>query len=181
MNKQQENRLGWFKNSVYHRHDKECNQKYGEIPYSQHLKHVEHMGSLFFNLIPDKDDEYIVKLALISHDTIEDARLTYKSLTRLLSSYFDNYTTTEVADIVYCVTDEKGKNREERKSDKYYQELAENKLAIFVKLSDIAANTLYSKLTDTWIYERYKKEFTEFKEKCFVKEYETFFDYVENL
>ena len=86
-----------------------------------------------------------------------------------------------VADIVYCVTDEKGKNRKERKNDKYYQELKENKLAVFVKLADLAANTLFSKLSGSSMYEKYKKEWPKFKEKLYIAEYKEFFNYIENL
>ena len=122
----------------------------------------------------------IIRLSLIAHDIIEDGRCTYNNIIDL--EPFENYTANEfLANIVYCVTDEKGKNRRERKNDKYYKELSENKYAVFVKLADIAANTLYSKLTRADMYEKYKKEFPSFKEKCYVEEYEEFFNYVENL
>ena len=86
-----------------------------------------------------------------------------------------------VADIIHAVTDEKGKSRAERKNDKYYKELRENKLAVFVKLADLSANTLYSKLTNSSMYNKYKSEFKGFKEKVYIEEYKEFFDYIENL
>lgn len=52
----------------------------------------------------------------------------------------------DVADIVYAVTNEKGKNRSERANEKYYQGIRENKLAVIVKICDRLANALYSKI-----------------------------------
>ena len=86
-----------------------------------------------------------------------------------------------VADVVHCVTDEKGKNRGERKNDKYYLELSKDELAIFVKLSDLAANTLFSKLSGSTMYNKYKAEFPNFKKKLYVERFAEFFDYIENI
>lgn len=181
---------------VYNQHDVVCNQKYGDnLPYSFHLKAVEAQGEKFIYLIEHKGVEdsldyrnpsislrNVVRYSLLMHDIIEDGRLTYNDVVKITNDEFGNYTaSTQVADIVYCVTDEKGKNRAERKNDKYYKELKENKLAVFVKLADLAANTLYSKLTGSSMYEKYKKEFPNFKEKVYIAEYEEFFNYVENL
>ena len=183
-----------FRELIYNQHDGVCNQKYGDgLPYSFHLKCVESQGEKFLHLITD---EYIrnlsnmsskpesvrgiVRCALIAHDVIEDGRFTYNDVrdTVNLGSYIAS---DMVADIVYCVTDEKGKTRGDRKSAKYYTELKENKLAVFVKLADLAANTLYSKLTGSSMYDKYKEEFPKFRQLVYVEEYEEFFNYVENL
>lgn len=181
---------------VYHQHDVICNQKYGDnLPYSFHLKAVESQGEKFMHLIEmqaiNNADNYksvpissrnIVRTALLMHDTLEDSRLSYNDILKLANQEFGNYTASQmVADIVYCVTDEKGKNRAERKNEKYYKELSENKLAVFVKLADLSANTIYSKLTGSSMYEKYKLEYPKFKEKVYVEEYEEFFNYVESL
>lgn len=186
-----------FREFIYHQHDIVCNQKYADtLPYSTHLGFVEAQGSKFINLIPNKfcinDEnhcssdisyERIVKFAMIAHDSLEDARMTYNNLIEVINTEkFGNYkAAVMVADIVYCVTDEKGKNRGERKNDKYYTELKKNKLAVFVKLSDLAANTLFSKLSGSSMYDKYKKEFPNFKEKVYMEEYEEFFNYIENI
>jgi len=181
---------------IYHQHDVVCNQKYGDnLPYSFHLKAVEAQGEKFIHLIENTQIEnpdnyrsysvsllYIVRIALSGHDLLEDARLSYNDIKNLVCKEFGNTIAEEIlAEIIYCLTDEKGKNRAERKNEKYYNELKENKLAIFVKLADIAANTLYSKLTGSSMYEKYKKEFPAFKEKVYVEEYEEFFQYVNSL
>lgn len=186
-----------FKEFCYDRHDNYCNQKYGDgLPYSFHLKCVEAQGEKFSHLLPIKwvknKDNYkakdvsykdIVKIALSGHDILEDARMSYNELLEVVNSekLGNSLAAKEVCDIIYCVTDEKGKNRAERKSEKYYEELKANELAVFVKLCDIAANTLYSKLTGSSMYGKYKKEFGPFKGKVYVERFKELFDYVENL
>lgn len=174
---------------IYNQHDVICNQKYGDnLPYSFHLKSVESQGKKFINLLQFGRTE--VRMALIAHDTIEDARLTYNDLVEIFKKHNPLYfsspqelqkSSETAANIVYTVTDEKGKNRAERKNEKYYKELKANPLAVFVKLADISANTLYSKLTGSSMYEKYKKEFPDFKEKVYLEEYKEFFDYLESL
>lgn len=184
-----------FREFIYRQHDEVCNQKYGGIlPYSFHIKAVEAQGEKFIHLIGvesirNEENRFsslvilrdIIRAALVSHDVIEDGRMTYNDLKDVASELGNTVAGEMVADIVYCVTDEKGKNRSERKNEKYYAELKENKLAIFVKLADLAANTLYSKLTGSSMYEKYKLEFPHFKEEVYCEEYRDFFDYVEFL
>lgn len=171
-----------LKEYIFDRHDRYCNQKYGDnLPYSFHLNCVISQARKFETLLFDEEWDDLVYPALISHDTLEgDARMTYNDLVKALKLY--KYQELEkIADMVYCVTDEKGRNRAERKNDKYYKELSENKLAVFVKLADISANTLFSKLTGSSMYNKYKAEFPKFKEKVYIEEYKEFFEYVENL
>jgi hypothetical protein len=185
-----------FKELIYNQHDVVCNQKYANIlPYSFHLKCVEAQGDRFLHLIEDKlitneknasawsfSLKSLVQLALSGHDLIEDGRLTYNDLVKIGEDCFKNYYGGYMfANIVYAVTDEKGKTRAERKSDKYYKELFANKLAVFVKLADISANTLFSKLTGSYMYGKYKSEFAHFKEMCYLEEYKEFFDYLETI
>jgi len=180
---------------AYFNHDDICNQKYGDnLPYSTHLKFVEAQGEKFIHLISNEyvkneDNKFssattlkdVVKTALTFHDIIEDGRLSYNDVKSLASELGNTVAGEMVADIVYCVTDCKGKSRAERKNDKYYQELRENKLAVFDKLADLSANTLYSKLTNSSMYEKYKSEFKGFKEKVYIAEYDEFFRYLENI
>lgn len=178
-----------FEEFIFHRADVYCNQKYGDnLPYSFHLKCVEQQGLKFKHLL-DKQTIFLVRVALLFHETIEDFRMTYNDVKEACHNLFFEdapaHITSEfadrVADIVYAVTDEKGKTRKERKSEKYYKELSENPLAVFVKLADISANTLFSKLTGSSMYNKYKSEFSTFKEYCFKEEFVEFFDYVESL
>lgn len=185
-----------FKEYIYNQHDIVCNQKYADyLPYSFHLKCVKSQGDKFKHLIEfinykNEDNrfsnvfssEQLLQLALTAHDTLEDTFITYNDLKELGTKHLGNTLGGEMlADIVYCVTDEKGKNRKERKNEKYYKELSENKLAVFVKLADISANTLFSKLTNSSMYKKYKSEFSHFKEMCYIEEYKEFFDYLQEL
>jgi hypothetical protein len=175
-----------FREFIYNQHDVVCNQKYaGTLPYSCHLAFVEAQGRKFLHLLDSKEyanytEETVVLHAIIAHDSIEDARITYNDILNFNSGQSEFFRKS-VADIVYCVTDEKGKNRKERKNNKYYAELKKNKLAVFVKLADLAANTLFSKLSGSSMYEKYKKEWPNFKEKLYIEEYKEFFDYIKNL
>lgn len=193
-----------IKQKIFEIHDVECNQKYGDgLPYSFHLKAVHAQNKfkpLFSRPIMEtpcfSGNATILDVALWGHDLIEDARFTYSDLKKFLiedikqyrAHDFDGEVVAEkVADIIYAVTDEKGKTRAERKNDKYYEELSKNRTAVYVKLCDIAANTLYSKLTDSSMYEKYKKEFPKVKEKLSRETFEghidlqPMFEYVENL
>ena len=67
-----------------------------------------------------------------------------------------------VAEIVYAVTDELGRNRKERK-EKTYPRIAANKDAIAVKLCDRIANVQESSKTNHRLYKMYQKEQADFK------------------
>lgn len=174
---------------IHDRHDVYANQKYGQddlLPYSFHLKAVEAQGLKFVDLwfqIADHDlDERVLSIVLAGHDLIEDARMTRNDLEDLIGELDINRKSLDtICNIIYCVTDEKGATRSERKNSKYYQELSQNKLALFVKLADLSANTLYSKLFHTRQYQMYKSEFANFKQKTYSEDLKEFFEYVENL
>ena len=68
----------------------------------------------------------------------------------------------EVAEIVYAVTDELGRNRKERKA-KTYPKIKENKDAIIVKLGDRISNMRNSLLKGHKMSEMYIKEYKEFR------------------
>jgi len=84
------------------------------------------------------------------HDLIEDTRVSYNDVKEHLGQ--------EAADIIYAVTNEKGKNRKERANEKYYEGIRNTPGAVFVKLCDRIANVQYSKMTGSRMFEMYKKE-----------------------
>jgi len=88
------------------------------------------------------------------HDLIEDCRVSYNDVKEQLGQ--------EAADIIYAVTNEKGKNRKERANDKYYEGIRNTPGAVFVKLCDRIANVQYSKMTKSRMFEMYKKENDDF-------------------
>lgn len=131
-------------------HDVVCNQKYdGILPYSFHLEMVAKQAELFKSCIT-KEKEAVVFSGIWGHDSIEDARITYNDVKARFGD--------EVAEIIYLCTECRGRNRAERKPVNWYLELSENKEATFVKLCDITANVKYSILTNSTMFEKYKKE-----------------------
>lgn len=159
-----------------HQHDVECNQKYGkDHPYSFHLDLVATQAKKFEELLGDFDLDLdkTIMAACYGHDLIEDARVTYNDIKEMVGE--------KIADIIYCCTEEKGKNRDQRHSEKYFSELKENELAIFVKICDITANVKYSLLTDSGMLKKYRKEFPKVKEHLYVEKFKPLFDHLESI
>lgn len=145
------------------------------LPYEFHLRMVNQVAQDFKHLLDDKLDYFTGKefpaihgvepvtlkeaclLATWGHDLIEDTRVSYNDVKIHLGQ--------EAADIVYAVSNEKGKNRQERANDKYYEGIRNTKGAVFVKLCDRIANVQYSKMTKSRMFEMYKKENEEFVKK----------------
>lgn len=64
----------------------------------------------------------------------------------------------KIANIVYALENNKGKTREERANDAYYELITETDGATFCKLCDRRANIKYSKENGSDMFEKYKKE-----------------------
>jgi (p)ppGpp synthase/HD superfamily hydrolase len=131
-------------------------QKYGVYePYSYHLYAVykEAVHWLAHIDIPteDKNDIYA---ACFLHDTLEDTNVSYNDIKRVAGE--------KVADIVYDVTNELGKNRRER-CERTYPKTAKNELAVFVKLCDRIANIRHGIGTGSNMLEMYRKEYESFR------------------
>ena len=124
--------------------------------YSYHLEMVADVANKFIHLIPEKDRDVVISSAFC-HDLIEDARVTYGDVLKA--------TCLEVAEIVYALTNEKGKTRKERANDKYYEGIRNTQYATFVKLCDRIANVQYSKMTNSSMFFKYKVENPYFMEQ----------------
>jgi guanosine-3',5'-bis(diphosphate) 3'-pyrophosphohydrolase len=119
------------------------NQVYDDIfPYEKHLDDVVDILKRF-----GYSGKYIVAGYL--HDTIEDNGLSYNKIKK----YFG----FEVAEMVFCVTDELGRTRKEKK-EKTLPKTASNPDAIIIKLADRIANIEHGGKLDM-----YKEEHNEFK------------------
>lgn len=154
------------------RQHKGINHKYGELPYYVHLQDAARFAKKYINLIPEeyRDD---VMTAVWGHDLIEDPTLSYSDVVKVLGR--------GPADMIYSVSNEKGKTRDERANDKYYAGIAENHLNIFVKLCDRLANMTNGKKEGSSMYKRYMKEMTHFKEKLYNGMYQEMWDELENI
>tara|TARA_B110000967_G_C18875509_1_gene558034 strand:+ start:653 stop:1288 length:636 start_codon:yes stop_codon:yes gene_type:complete len=125
-------------------------QLYGSKPYMYHLKKVSDVA-----LDCDYIDESILMSCLL-HDIIEDTEITYEDVKENFGE--------EVAEIVYCVTDELGRNRKERKS-KTYKKIRNNPKSIVVKLCDRISNITESMGNDNYnlkLMKMYLDEHNEF-------------------
>ncbi len=132
-----------------------ANQTYDIYPYGYHIRQVvkiaEELGY---------DESIIVASAL--HDTLEDTELSYNDLKKAFGE--------EVAEIVYCVTDELGRNRKERKA-KTYPKIQGNWKATIVKICDRIANMQQSKDYNQKLFDMYKKEHEDFCRSLMCKDH----------
>jgi (p)ppGpp synthase/HD superfamily hydrolase len=129
---------------------KETNHMYdNDKPYVYHLALAISIGETFIHLIPEEERDFVLA-AIWCHDVIEDTRQTYNDVRQA--------TNARIADLVFAVTNEKGKRRKDRANDKYYHEMRECNCATFVKLCDRSANIHYSVLSGGGKLEMYKKE-----------------------
>lgn len=119
-----------------------------DLPYSFHLKMVvnevnhfldkskySYEGSEFSKFQTDRQYSDILKCAAWGHDLIEDTRTSYSDIFDIAGK--------AVAEIIFALTNEKGKNRNERASDKYYEGIINTPGAAFIKFCDRIANVKY--------------------------------------
>lgn len=155
---------------------KETNHFYDKyLPYEFHLRMVAQVAVDFIHLLQGKEKSAHVEiqLACYGHELIEDCRCYYNDVKEVLGFV--------AADIVYAVSNEKGKNRAERANDKYYEGIKSTVGATFVKLCDRIANVQYSKLTKSKMFEMYKKENKAFVERLYRDDFGQMFDYLDSL
>lgn len=145
------------------------NHFYDDFPYEFHLNMVVETAKKFIHLIPEKNRE-LVLAACWTHDTIEDTRVTYNDVKNAVGE--------EVAEIVYALTNEKGRNRKERANEKYYLGIRETPFASFVKICDRIANAEYSRTRESDMFNAYKKEFANFEHLLYEEKYHEMFDYL---
>lgn len=130
----------------------QVNQTYGnDLPYHYHTDLVGAIGKKYISLVPTSPvlNRGIVLAACYLHDTIEDCRKTYNDVSKLFGQ--------KVADLVYAVTNEKGKSRAERANDKYYEGINAVENAVFIKLCDRIANILHGTIHGGML-DMYRKE-----------------------
>ena len=121
-------------------------QTYGIYPYIYHIRQVYYIAKNF-----GLSDEILV--AAILHDVLEDSDFSYNDIKKAFGE--------EIAEIVYAITDELGRNRYERKS-KTYPKIKRNWKATIIKICDRIANINESIVSDPNRLQMYKKEHIEF-------------------
>ena len=145
------------------------NQTYGDdLPYGFHLDMVAEGIADFGHLVCVSEDDVLpLFFGGYYHDSIEDARLTYNDVKKVAQRWLTEEQTYMATEIVYALTNDKGRTRAERAGEKYYQGIRETPYAPFVKLCDRLANVTYSCTIDSGIRgnrmrEVYKDEMSHF-------------------
>jgi (p)ppGpp synthase/HD superfamily hydrolase len=131
-------------------------QKYSAQPYSVHLERVVSVLHRF-----DITDTRIIAAAWL-HDVLEDVpEVRYLDL----RNRFD----VRVADLVWCVTDELGPYRNERKA-KTYPKIAADHDAVILKLADRIANVEAAYADGSNFLDMYREEHVGFMLALYQKE-----------
>jgi hypothetical protein len=163
---------------IFEQHRKINHTYDGYLPYEFHLKLTHYFGMKYFQSV-----KYIyiptdvISLTLYGHDLLEDTHVSYNDIVKVLGQ--------QVADIIYALTNEKGKTRSERANDKYYKGIVDVEGATLCKLADRMANVHYSSMFGSSMFQKYKKENVNFVEKLNYNEdhvlYDMFFDLIQML
>lgn len=122
------------------------NQSYGDdLPYGYHLDMVVEGIRQFGHLVCVREEDVLpLFFGGYYHDSIEDARLTYNDVMHTARQYLTEEQALMATEIVYALTNDKGRNRSERAGEKYYEGIRTTPYAPFVKLCDRMANITFS-------------------------------------
>lgn len=129
-----------------HQLHEHVNQTYDKVhPYGFHLDMVA--ASVYkygHEVCAAEQDVLPLFFGAYYHDSIEDARQTYNDVMRIARKWMNDEQALMATEIVYALTNDKGRTRAERAGEKYYQGIRETPYAPFVKLADRLANITYS-------------------------------------
>lgn len=144
----------------------DTNHMYDEyIPYEFHLKMTKQVA-IDFQTIPVTIGKLgIIMNACMGHDLIEDTRKNYNDILAYLMTCDEHYTkeyALEVVEIIFALTNEKGRNRAERANAKYYGGIRALPLAKYIKMCDRIASVRYSILTKDSKISMHRKECSHF-------------------
>ena len=145
------------------------NQTYGgDLPYGFHLDMVVHGVADFGHLVCAREEDVLpLFFGGYYHDSIEDARVTYNDVMNIARQWLTEEQALMATEIVYALTNDKGRTRAERAGEKYYQGIRETLYAPFVKLCDRLANVTFTCSVDNGqkgnrMREVYKQEMAHF-------------------
>ena len=125
------------------------NQKYGDEPYTKHLNDVVAVLKQF-----GINESHLLAAGWL-HDVVEDTPITIGTVKEEFGD--------DVARLVYAVTTEPGRNRQERNA-KTYPKIKAIPEAVYIKLADRIANTQASLLNNPQKLKMYQEEFPKFRE-----------------
>jgi len=137
------------------------NHLYDGKPYADaHLEDVVRWGLRFIHLIPVEHQKTVLA-SLWGHDTFEDCRKTYNDIKRALGE--------KVADIIYALSNEKGKGRKDRADARYFMGIRQEEFADFGKWCDRLANASNSVRTGHGMLKVHIAEHAHYKEELYHK------------
>lgn len=141
----------------------EVNQHYDEHPYFYHLNKVANNVAAYVPEIVTKQEDILpIMFGAYFHDSIEDARLTYNDVMKIAKTLMSDEQAFLAAEIVYALTNEKGRNRHERANEKYYKGIRDIPYAPLVKACDRLSNYEFAKSTKSRMVKMYELEMEEF-------------------
>jgi len=146
-------------------------QAYEDIyPYYKHCEDVDKVLRRF-GFTEEKDLDILVASWL--HDVLEDTHNSYSDLKK----EFD----TNIAEIVYCVTDELGRSRKEKK-EKTLPKIRSNPKSVILKLADRIANVEFGLSEGSDHVDMYRKEYRDFVYQLRIhRQVDEMWEHLENL
>ena len=168
-------RISCLEKAAFQIHD-DVNQKYDHVlPYGFHLVLVASFVSRYGYLVAESEADIMVLYGrAYLHDTIEDARMTYNDIVKFIDDFrvgslvlpeeIKRKLEEQVPEIVYALTNEKGRNRKERANETYYKGIRDTRFASFIKMCDRLANIQYTMMFvfANRMLEVYRREYPEF-------------------
>ena len=133
--------------SVAHQLHESVNQFYdGDKPYGYHLDMVAKEVYAYGHLVLVGEADLLpLFMGAWFHDSIEDARVSYNDVKKIALKFgLTEEQAFLASEIVYALTNEKGRNRKERAGKRYYEGIRNTPYAPFVKICDRMANIRYS-------------------------------------
>jgi len=152
-----------------HQLHQSVNQVYGDdLPYGFHLDMVAESVNSYGHLVCAREEDVVpLYFGSFFHDSIEDTRQTYHDVLKRARKWMTEDQALMATEIVYALTNDKGRTRAERAGEKYYEGIRQTPYAPFVKLCDRLANVTYSCSVDNGrqgnrMREVYKEEMPHF-------------------
>lgn len=148
-------------------------QKYDKgTPYIVHCIGVSNIASRFGYSVDDLALGYKVHIACIGHDLLEDTNSKYRDLVLHYGP--------EIAEAIYALTDEKGRDRHE-KNMKTWPGIRNNTLALIVKPCDRIFNLETSIHNRSTQLRRYVNEHVDMRQTLCVPETTSLWEYLDEL
>ena len=112
------------------------NQVYGDnLPYGFHLDMVVEGIRSYGHVVCAKEEDVVpLFFGGYFHDSIEDERQTYNDVMNIARKWMTEEQALMATELVYALTNDKGRTRAERAGEKYYAGIRQTPYAPFVKL-----------------------------------------------